>query len=367
MFIRIVLLIWTALNAYVIWRISTVPVVARYIGRWPMIIIGVVLWGSFLLPRFIDDTRAGAISRAFEIFGSIWLGVLFLLFCSFLVVDVVTLFGLVFKSALPAFRTGALVLGLLLSAIALVQGFRAPAVSNYEVTVKNLPSEYDGLVVAAISDLHVGAILGADWTAARVSQVNALKPDLIAVVGDIVEGHGNGQRESRIMSALDGLSAPLGVWGVTGNHEHYSRRAGVDAYQDAGIRMLHDERQELQPGLVLAGIDDPGGGVVTDTSGQIQKTLDSITGNPAIIFLSHRPQGAEEAAAHGVGLMLSGHTHGGQLWPFNYISRLFNPLMAGRYDINGMPIIVCRGTGTWGPRMRLWQRGEILRITLRSE
>ena len=84
------------------------------------------------------------------------------------------------------------------------------------------------------------------------------------------------------------------------------------------------------------------------------------------MLLSHSPVQAEKAAAGGAGLMLSGHTHNGQIWPFNYLVRLTNPLVGGRYEVGGMPVIVCRGTGTWGPRMRLWRPSEILRITLRA-
>jgi hypothetical protein len=94
----------------------------------------------------------------------------------------------------------------------------------------------------------------------------------------------------------------------------------------------------------------------------------ALAGRPqgATIFLSHSPQWAETAARAGVGLMLSGHTHGGQIWPFDLVVRRAYPLLAGRYQVEGMTILVCRGTGTWGPRMRLWRPGEILRVVLRS-
>lgn len=95
----------------------------------------------------------------------------------------------------------------------------------------------------------------------------------------------------------------------------------------------------------------------------------ALAGRPSgvTIFLSHTPWQAERAACLGVGLMLCGHTHGGQIWPFGYLVRLFYPLLEGRYEVDGMTAIVCRGTGTWGPRMRLWRPGEILRVTLRKK
>jgi predicted MPP superfamily phosphohydrolase len=124
----------------------------------------------------------------------------------------------------------------------------------------------------------------------------------------------------------------------------------------------------VRPGLVLAGVDDltrsrrSGGG---RDSAAVERAL---TGRPAgaTIFLSHAPWRAETAARLGAGLMLAAHTHGGQIWPFNYVSATRYPLQAGPYVVDGMPVIVSRGTGTWGPRMRLWRPGEILRITLRA-
>ena len=133
------------------------------------------------------------------------------------------------------------------------------------------------------------------------------------------------------------------------------------------FQVLRDRWAALRPGLVLAGVDDLRG------SRQARKGSDTIlkalSDRPpgATIFLSHRPSGADAAAGAGVGLMLCGHTHGGQIWPFGYVVRRTYPMLAGRYEVDGMTVIVCRGAGTWGPRMRLWRRGEILRVTLRED
>ena len=155
---------------------------------------------------------------------------------------------------------------------------------------------------------------------------------------------------------------------MTGNHEYY---AGLDRsvalFEAAGYRVLRDSAAEVIPGFVLAGVDDLGarrrfGGRNDQAIGR------ALADRPpgAVVLLSHSPLQPEKAAALGVGLMLSGHTHSGQVWPFNYLVRLSNPLVGGRYEIGGMTVIVGRGTGTWGPRMRLWQPSEILRITFRA-
>ncbi|MBU0464032.1 MAG: metallophosphoesterase, partial [Proteobacteria bacterium] len=123
---------------------------------------------------------------------------------------------------------------------------------------------------------------------------------------------------------------------------------------------------QVRPGLVLAGVEDL---TIRRRSGQNSDPISkALAGRPpgAVILLSHTPWQTKKAASAGVGLMLSGHTHGGQIWPFGYLVRKRYPLLEGRYKVDGMTAIVCRGTGTWGPRMRLWHPGQILRVTLRG-
>jgi predicted MPP superfamily phosphohydrolase len=155
---------------------------------------------------------------------------------------------------------------------------------------------------------------------------------------------------------------------VPGNHEFYAGPGPiVELFGRAGFRVLHDEAVEAMPGLSVAGVDDIAfrhrG---TNESGLAVERALAKRGSGATVFLSHTPVLADRAAKDGAGLMLSGHTHDGQIWPFRYLVRLAFPLLHGQYDVNGMTVIVGRGTGTWGPRMRLWQRGELLRVRLRS-
>ena len=153
---------------------------------------------------------------------------------------------------------------------------------------------------------------------------------------------------------------------MPGNHE-FHQTGKLRLFEQAGITLLRNKWVEIRPGFILTGVDDltarrRNGG---DDGNLINQAL---AGRPpgAAILLSHTPWQAEKAAAAGVGLMLSGHTHGGQIWPFNYLVQRWYPLLAGRYEINGLTVIVGRGAGTWGPRMRLWRPGEILRVTLHT-
>jgi predicted MPP superfamily phosphohydrolase len=173
-----------------------------------------------------------------------------------------------------------------------------------------------------------------------------------------------------MLETLRRLRAPLGVWAVMGNHEFYdSRGIGLTLMQQAGVTVLRDRWAEVSPGLVLAGVDDLTTRRYRAGPQEGDSVLKALAARPpgATILLSHTPWEADVAAGAGAGLMLSGHTHGGQIWPFNYVIRRHYPLLAGRYEVAGMTVLVCHGTGTWGPRMRLWAPGEILRVTLRAK
>ena len=356
----------TLMHIYVCWRAARVPFLNRHVSRPLFLAVGAALWAVLVLGRFYGHHNIGVWAWALELVGMIWIGVLLLNTVAFLLVDLVTGFGFLFSRWVPSLRGCALVAGMVLSATALVQGFRAPVVEQYEVRLNGLPDALDGSVVVGVSDLHVGSLLGPDWLADRIAQIQAEKPDLVVLLGDLFEGHGAGGYDD-LLPVLQGLSAPLGVWAVPGNHEAYGGFASLGLLRDAGVELLRNRWTQVRPGLILAGVDDlTAHGRRKGGRDLVEEALASRPPG-ATVFLSHTPWEAEKAADLGVGLMLSGHTHGGQIWPFNYLVRRAYPLLAGQYEVNGMAVIVCRGTGTWGPRMRLWRAGEILRVTLRTK
>jgi hypothetical protein len=342
---------WTLTHLYVFLRLSSLPWVRRRVSRKALLAAGTLLFATWFMRG--AGASGGTFSHVVDLFTLNWLGLLFLMGSAFLAGDLLTGFGLLFRRWVPMIRTFSLFAGVALGGLALWQGTRPPEVTRYEVSLPGLPMELDGTTVAALSDTHLGDSLGAPWFSDVAERVRTLRPDMIVLLGDISEGRA--RPDGELIRILRGLDAPLGVYGVLGNHEFHGE--GSRLMEDAGIRVLRDAHREAAPGLVVAGVDDLGtlrrrGGRPEDA---IRKAL---RGRPAgaVIYLSHTPAFAEAAAAEGAGLMLSGHTHGGQLWPYGYILRLLNPLFAGRYDVDGMAVLVSRGTGTWGPRMRLWLR-----------
>ena len=366
LFTLILILGGTLMHFYVVWRAGTVPLVRRRLSPAGVLAVGSALWIAFAGSLLLVHGSTGWSSGILEAAGMTWLAVVFLAGAMLLLVDVPTLFGLVLRRPAAVLRGWALAAAAALSVVACVQGVRAPVVREYEVSLAGLPARLDGTVVVALADLHLGRARDEGWRAARVEQVQSLHPDAVVILGDVFEGHG--APAAPLLRALRRISAPLGVWAVTGNHACHRRGGGSEGLLErAGFRVLHDRWAGIAPGLVLAGVDDltsrRRAGEHGDPVGE------ALAGHPhgAMILLSHTPWQAERAAALGVALMLSGHTHGGQLWPFGLLERGLYPLMAGRYAVGGMTVIVSRGTGTWGPRMRLWQPAEIVRVRLHPQ
>ena len=364
MFGTILISACTLMHVYVFWRAASVPFVDRHVPRKIHVCAGVILWAIFFFGRVIGHGETGVLAGTLEFLGMNWMAILFLSFISLLVIDLITLFGFLMPRLSSSMRGWALLVGVVLSVIALFQGLRPPVVEKYVVSLPGLPDAMDGTVLVALSDMHLGSLLGERWLAARIAQVQAQRPDIVVLLGDIFEGHG--PPEDQLIVTFKKLSAPLGLWAVLGNHEFHGG-GNINVFEGVSVKLLRNGWAEVKPGLVLAGVDDftarhrrgQGGDPVSQ----------ALVGRPpgAVILLSHTPWQAGRAAKSGVGLMLSGHTHGGQIWPFSYLVRNRYPLLGGRYEVDGMTVIVCRGAGTWGPRMRLWRPSEILHVTLRGK
>jgi predicted MPP superfamily phosphohydrolase len=353
----------TLMQGYVFWRAASVPFVRRRISQNRLIGIGVTLWALFLLGRVIGPDNAGDMVATLEFFSMSWMAMLFLMSVALFAVEAATGFGFFLTRFGPDLRGAALVAGGVLSVVALIQGVRAPVVQSYDVYLAGLPGELDGTVIVALSDLHLGSVLGERWLVARIEQAQAEQSDVVVLLGDVFEGHGAPAKE--LLVALRHLSAPQGVWAVLGNHEfHATHNDNTALFEAAGVHLLRNTWVKLRTGLVLAGVDDLASSNETGEDGASLARI--LKGRPSgsTILLSHVPLPAAVVAGKEVDLMLSGHTHGGQVWPFGYLIRQRYPLFEGRYELGGMTAIVSRGTGTWGPRMRLWQPGEILRVTL---
>ena len=240
-----------------------------------------------------------------------------------------------------------------------------PAVTRFEVSSPQLPAAFDGTRVALVTDLHAGAVRSATFTQQVVDLVNAEQPDLVVVAGDLVDGPA--ERYAAEIAPLSGVDAPLGVFATTGNHEIFTDTANwVRAFEDVGLDVLRNESVLLQrdgASMVLAGVDDATG---EDTfAPDYDAALNGVDPGRFSLLSAHQPVQAFEVEGRGVDLQLSGHTHGGQMWPINYLVPLQQPMLEGMATIAGTPVVTSRGVGAWGPAVRVAAPPEVPIITLR--
>lgn len=341
----------------------------------------IVLGGlSLVLQPIGERTLRPPASRLIAWPASLWMGFAFLLLVQLLVSDgLLWIAGSVARAAslAPAANgstaglRAALVTGVaaLAGGVALRSGLSAPQLKRVEVELARWPRALDGFRIAQISDLHIGPILGRDFAAHLVERVNGLGADLIAVTGDLVDGdvaHLAGEVEP-----FRGLAAPLGVWFVTGNHDHYSgARAWAAKAAELGMRVLRNQHVTLEARgerFDLVGVDDHRGDLFGADGGEdLDAALAGRDAERPALLLAHDPSTFKRASSRGIDFQLSGHTHGGQIFPFMALVWLAIPFVAGRHRRGDAELYVSRGTGFWGPPMRLLAPAEITEITLRS-
>jgi predicted MPP superfamily phosphohydrolase len=360
-------------------RDTLLPSPWRQLATGAIVALGLSLPLPFLVGRIWG--RAAGRALAWPVF--VWMGMILILLVTLASIDVLKVIAwaggklggwepidparrLFFRRAGAALGAG---LSTALGALALKRGLESPTLRELSVPLGRLPRALDGMTVVQLTDLHVGPTIGRRFIEDLVARVNALRPDLVAITGDLVDGSVDELREA--VAPLAGLRAPRGVYFVTGNHEYYS---GVDAWIGElgrlGVRVLRNERVQIgesDASFDLAGIDDWNAhGMAPGHGPDLPRALDGRDPSRELVLLAHQPRAVHEAAVRGVGLQLSGHTHGGQIWPWGLAVRLQQPYVVGLSREGGTQIYVSPGTGYWGPPMRLGTRGEITRIVLRA-
>jgi predicted MPP superfamily phosphohydrolase len=349
-------------------------------GQW-LLITGLVL-SALLMPLGL---MAGRVARQPLADMLTWVGLLFMgLFSSLLVLTVARDAGLLLLWGADLLAPGRLplarlriasaeavpLLGVLVTALGFLNARRTAAVVKVDVPIKGLPPALQGFTLAQISDIHVGPTIKHEYLRRIVDKVNALGADVVAITGDLVDGK---------VAELSAHTAPLadlksrhGTFFVTGNHEYYSgAHAWVDELRRLGLTVLLNEHVVIRPPgndgkpLVLAGVTDYSAGHFdpahrSDPEAALRGApLDAVR-----VLLAHQPRSAAAAAKAGFDLQLSGHTHGGQFYPWNLFVRFQQPFTAGLHKLQNLWVYTSRGTGYWGPPKRFGAPSEITALRL---
>ena len=310
------------------------------------------------------------VARVAHLIGYSWMGLFALSLFSVTAVDLVSAVASALTHSPRWGRVEVAAVGLLVVPSAVWGAIRAlgPAkVERVDVPIANLPSELEGYRIVQVSDLHIGDTVGAAWTTRLVEQINALAPDAVAITGDVADGSAAKIRDE--VAPLGGIKARDGVFFCTGNHEYFNGLGGwLGEMRRLGFQVLLNEHKVVHRGqakLVIAGATDhEGGGFVPEHESRPDLALQGAPQGAPRILLAHQPRTAYQAGGLGIDLQLSGHTHGGQFFPWKYFVRLQQPVLAGMADIGGVRVYTHRGTGFWGPPLRLLAPPEIAELRL---
>lgn len=306
-------------------------------------------------------------------FGYAWMGTFLLMLVAAMAGHLAGGFSLLAHKVSPLFPTAlSLPVGRGLFALAgagalwaILQAYRTPEVHEIEVRIPSLPASFEGYRIAHVTDTHLSSLLGAAWCARMVERINAAQPDLVVHTGDLADGPVEALRSS--VEPLSRLKSPKLF--VTGNHEAYSGLApwGQEVLRLGFVPLTNTHAVFTREGehLVVGGITDyDQKNFVAHEASDVRK---AFAGAPegTRLLLAHQPRSAFQAQAQGISLQLSGHTHGGQIWPFHYLVRLQQPMNAGFARIGDLMVFTSRGAGFWGPPLRLFAPSEVPILVLR--
>ena len=371
-FLPVLVVVLLILHGLPWWRLVLAPhwsSAATVVGT----VIALVALVGFPLAMWKGHGRARRDGLA--ILGDSWLGIVWQLFAWTVIGQILGLVLLVAGVTNPArdrwVAVSVLVWVTLLCLWGLWQARRVPRVRTVEVPIGRLGSGLDGLRLVVIADTHFGPINRAKWSAALVRRVNDLQPDLLAHAGDLVDGTID-QRSAQV-APLAAAEAGLAKVYITGNHEYMSGAADWMAHMgDLGWTVLHNRHIVLERGvskLAVVGVDDltARGSGVAGHGADLAAAMDGLDADVPIVLLSHQPKSVRISAPAGVDLQVSGHTHGGQLWPFHYLVRAEQGAFAGLSKHGERTVLyTSRGSGFWGPPLRIFAPSEISLLILRS-
>ncbi len=368
-FFGIVFSVYGLLNFYILRRgLSVIPESYKSL----FLVSGVFIVISFFAGRFLERVWISIVSDLLIWIGSIWIAFMVYFFLLLLIIDLLRLINLIIP-LFPSFlthnlektkRLTALVV-LILVTIIVVGGFintKMIVTKTYNLKIKKNAGELKSLNMVMASDLHLGTILGKSFLYNIVNKINELKPDIILLAGDIFDEDLAAVIKNNIGEELNRLKSKYGVFAITGNHEYIGGVEAASKYLLAhNINLLRDKHEMIDSSFYVVGREDRSSRQFAGKQRKnLKELIDGVDKSYPVILMDHQPFRLNEAVDNGIDLQLSGHTHNGQLWPFNYIIEKIYDLGWG-YKINGNThYYVSCGVGGWGPPIRTGSRPEII-------
>jgi len=330
---------------------------------------------SYIFSRFSQKYLPTMLYEGLNLIGAYWLAFMFYFLLVIASLDLLRLFDHFLKVIpldLKRNLNPALGLAVVILVVCLVSygawNARHPQVNHYDVTIAKQAGELKQLQVVMVSDIHLGTIVHNGNLTKMVTMVNDLKPDLILFAGDVFDENIESSNKQQVSDTFRKLNAPLGVYAVLGNHEYIGGNAeeAINYLGEAGVKVLRDSFLEIAESFYLIGRDDRSGARFNGDPRQDLKTImQGIDRSLPIILMDHQPSQLEEPAEQGVDLQLSGHTHSGQMFPIQFITRQIFEKDWGLLRKEDFQLIVSSGFGTWGPPIRIGNTPEVVDIMIK--
>jgi len=333
-----------------------------------------ILSSAYFIGRMGKKVFPEFLSRFFIHIGSFWLGAILYFYLLMLAVFILKSFLYYIDNQLYQSLKNDEAMLLMISvgivAVTLLAGYlnaRFLNIQEYEIKIDKKPQGLDCLTIAVASDIHAGQINGKDFLSRMVKKINCLHPDLVLIAGDLVDEDVDVVEKRNMGEVFREISAPWGIFAISGNHEYIGNaQRAFNYFEQYGIRFLRDENILLQNSIYLTGREDRDKFRFTGEKRMEAEALaNGLDKNLPLIILDHQPADIQAIEKAGFDVCISGHTHHGQLWPLNLITKSVFLISRGYRKIGKTHFIVSNGAGTWGPPVRIGNRPEILKITLR--
>lgn len=374
-FFSIVFLIYALINFYIIHRGLMALPDDSTLRIWLIVVVSIIAV-SFIAGRFLERITVNGLTTTLIWIGSFWLAIMVYLLLQIVIIDIFrgldSLFGI-----FPAFLksnplktreiTGIIVLSITLIVVALGHiNTWFPMIREYQFNINKSGGNLEKLHIVAMSDLHLGTTIEKRHMSRIARKVNALHADIVLIPGDIIDEDIAPVINSNVGEKLKMLKAKYGVYAVTGNHEYIGGVQKAKKYlAEQNVKLLNDTVELIDNSFYVAGREDLTINQFTNHQRrELNDIVDNIDKSKPIILLDHQPFKLKNAVENGIDLQLSGHTHHGQLWPFNYITNMVFELSRGYLKKENTHIYVSSGVGGWGPPIRTVNRPEIISITL---
>lgn len=371
----IALTIYILINTYIFLKGYNSWQVFRNSGL-VFLIIFIILAATFVAGKILEAKHSSIISDILNIIGGFWLAFLFygflFLFLSDLISVILRIVGIIDKGNILVFRKWAFLLTVTISFLMIAGGFvnaLIPHIRRYDLEIGKPAEGINELRIAAVSDIHLGSIIRKRSMRKLSGILDSLKPNLVLLLGDILDGEVGPVMRGDLLKYFDCPKCTHGLYAITGNHEYIGGAQRTIPYiESKGIRLLKDEVVEIAGGIQVIGRLDRDSERFTGKKRLALNDLVRKTDNSKpVILLDHQPFGYNESKKYGIDLELSGHTHNGQIWPLNIVSKWIYDLSYGYLKSGNTHFIVSSGFGLWGPRVRTCSKSEILFIRLKFQ